>query len=61
MAITGAHMLLDTTEPEALRAQGVVVKGEPDDQGWGITVTLDLPGGTALTFYEPRHAVAASQ
>jgi hypothetical protein len=121
MAITGAHMLLYTTEPEALRAmlrdvfgwthvdagggwlifalppaelgvhpaegptyasgvrhqlsfmcddirstiaalraKGVVVKGEPQDEGFGITVMLALPGGVEVMLYEPRHAVAIS-
>ena len=119
MAITGAHMLLYTTEPEALRAmlrdvfgwkyvdaghgwlifalppaemgvhpaegptygsgvrhqislmcddisktigelrgKGVEVKGEPDDEGFGVTVMLGLPGGVEVMLYEPRHPVA---
>lgn len=119
MAVTGTHMLLYTTEPEALRAmlrdvfgwkhvdagegwlifalppaelgvhpaegptyesgqrhqitfmcddihatirelraKGVDVKGEPEDEGFGITVTLGLPGGVEVLLYEPRHAMA---
>ena len=119
MAITGAHMLLYTTEPEALRAtlrdvfgwkyvdaghgwlifalppaemgvhpaegptyqsgvrhqislmcddirktvaelrgKGVEIKGEPEDEGFGITVMLGLPGGVDVMLYEPRHPVA---
>ena len=121
MAINGAHMLLYTTEPEALRAtlrdvfgwkhvdagdgwlifalppaelgvhpaegptyasgtrhqislmcdditatikelrgKGVEVKGEPEDEGFGVTVMLGLPGGVEVMLYEPRHAVAIS-
>lgn len=121
MAINGAHMLLYTTEPEALRAmlrdvfgwkhvdagdgwlifalppaelgvhpaegptyasgtrhqitlmcddiaatikelrgKGVEVKGEPVDEGFGVTVVLGLPGGVEVMLYEPRHAVAIS-
>lgn len=121
MAINGAHMLLYTTEPDALRAmlrdvfgwkhvdagdgwlifalppaelgvhpaegptyesgtrhqislmcddiiatikelrgKGVEIKGEPEDEGFGITVTLGLPGGVEVMLYEPRHAVAIS-
>ena len=41
-----------------LRAKGVTVKGEPEDQGWGISVMLALPGGCDVMLYQPRHAVA---
>ena len=119
MAIIGAHMLLYTSEPEALRgmlrdvfgwkhvdagdgwlifklppaelgvhpsegpsyesgvrhqftlmcddirataaelsAKGVVVEGEPEDEGWGITLMLVLPGQCRVMLYEPRHPVA---
>lgn len=120
MAITGAHMLLYTSEPEALRAtlrdvfgwphvdagdgwlifalppaeigvhpaegptwesgvrhqislmcddvhatardlraKGIDVKGEPEDEGWGISVMLGLPGGVSVMLYQPRHPIAA--
>jgi hypothetical protein len=42
-----------------LEAKGIVVKGQPRDQGWGINVMLSLPGGPDVMLYEPRHAVAA--
>ena len=41
-----------------LRAKGVEVKGSPVDEGYGITVALDLPGGVEVMLYEPRHAMA---
>jgi hypothetical protein len=41
-----------------LRAKGVEVKGEPEDEGFGITVMLGLPGGVEVLLYEPRHAIA---
>ena len=44
-----------------LRARGVEVKGEPQDEGYGITVTLGLPGGVDVMLYEPRHAVAINR
>ena len=41
-----------------LRAKGVEVKGEPEDEGFGITVMLGLPGGVEVMLYEPRHPIA---
>lgn len=43
---------------EELRSKGLEVRGEPQDQGWGITTTLVLPGGLELMLYEPRHPTA---
>ena len=44
-----------------LRAKGIEVRGEPEDEGWGITVTLALPGGVQVMLYEPRHPLAISR
>jgi predicted enzyme related to lactoylglutathione lyase len=41
-----------------LRAKGVEVKGKPEDEGYGITVMLGLPGGVEVQLYEPRYPVA---
>jgi hypothetical protein len=41
-----------------LRARGVVFEGEPEDRGWGIAVTMILPGGIEMLLYEPRHPTA---
>jgi hypothetical protein len=41
-----------------LRAKGVEVLGEPRDEGYGITVMLNLPGGCQVQLYEPRHPLA---
>lgn len=41
-----------------LRAKGIEVKGQPTDEGFGITVMLNLPGGVEVLLYEPRHPVA---
>ncbi len=41
-----------------LRAKGVEVRGEPEDEGWGITSTIVLPGGLDVMLYEPRHPTA---
>lgn len=41
-----------------LRAKGIDVRGDPVDEGYGITVMLGLPGDVDVMLYEPRHAVA---
>ncbi len=41
-----------------LKAKGIDVPGEPIDEGYGITVMLNLPGGVEVQLYEPRHAMA---
>jgi hypothetical protein len=46
------------TTVDELRSMGVHVRGEPLDEGWGITTTLVLPGGVEVMLYEPRHPTA---
>ena len=113
MPITGAHMLLYTSEPDALRAvlrdvfqwnsvdagggwlifglppaelgvhpadgpahqislmcddvettkaelatKGIAFSGDPTDMGFGIGVTMVLPGNVEIMLYEPRHPTA---
>lgn len=41
-----------------LRDKGVEVRGEPQDEGWGVTTTIVLPGGVDVMLYEPRHPTA---
>jgi hypothetical protein len=41
-----------------LRDKGIRIDGEPEDEGWGITVMMALPGGVEVMLYEPRHPVA---
>ena len=43
---------------DELRVKGVEVRGEPNDEGWGVTLMLGLPGGVDVMLYEPRHPVA---
>jgi hypothetical protein len=42
-----------------LKGKGVEVIGEPRDEGYGITVMLNLPGDCKVMLYEPRHPIAA--
>jgi hypothetical protein len=53
-------LMCDDIESTAreLRAKGIDVQGEPTDEGYGITVMLNLPGGVEVMLYEPRHPVA---
>ncbi|MGH2921505.1 MAG: VOC family protein [Gaiellaceae bacterium] len=43
---------------DELRQKGVEVRGEPEDKGFGIGVTIVLPGGVEVLLYEPRHETA---
>jgi predicted enzyme related to lactoylglutathione lyase len=48
---------LEATVAE-LQAKGIEFEGETLDAGWGITITMVLPGDTKLMLYEPRHETA---
>jgi predicted enzyme related to lactoylglutathione lyase len=48
---------IEATSSE-LRDKGLEIRGEPQDEGWGITTTIVLPGGSAMMLYQPRHATA---
>ncbi len=41
-----------------LRAKGIEVEGEPEDEGWGISIHLVLPGRLKVMLYQPKHPVA---
>jgi hypothetical protein len=41
-----------------LRSRGIEVRGEPQQAGFGIMVTVILPGGVEVLLYEPRHPTA---
>lgn len=41
-----------------LEAKGVADAGEPVEEGWGIAVTMLLPGEVEMLLYEPRHRTA---
>ncbi|GJM38589.1 MAG: hypothetical protein DHS20C19_19560 [Acidimicrobiales bacterium] len=48
---------LDATISE-LRDKGVEFRGDPVDQGWGVVISMLLPGGVEMLLYEPRHNTA---
>lgn len=41
-----------------LAAKGIVFDGEPENQGFGIVVTMVLPGDVRVLLYQPRHLTA---
>ncbi len=41
-----------------LMAKGIEFVDEPKDEGWGLVVTMRLPGDLAMMLYEPRHETA---
>ena len=41
-----------------LRAKGIEFRGEPEAMGWGVGVTMVLPGGVEILLYQPRHPTA---
>ena len=47
-----------TATIEELRSKGINVRAEPQDEGFGITTTIVLPGDLELMLYEPRHRTA---
>jgi catechol 2,3-dioxygenase-like lactoylglutathione lyase family enzyme len=38
-----------------LAAKGIEFRGEPEDMGFGVGLTMVLPGGVEVLLYEPRH------
>ena len=47
-----------TTTLAELRGKGLEIRGEPQNQGWGITTTIAFPGGLDVMLYQPRHHTA---
>jgi hypothetical protein len=41
-----------------LEGKGIEVRGAPNDERWGVTTTIVLPGGLEMMLYEPRHETA---
>jgi hypothetical protein len=41
-----------------LQAKGIRFDGEPESQGFGVVVTMLLPGELRVLLYEPRHQTA---
>lgn len=41
-----------------LAARGIEFRGEPEDMGFGLGVTMLLPGDVEVLLYEPKHPTA---
>lgn len=41
-----------------LEVKGIEFRGEPQDLGFGVGVTLVLPGGVEALLYQPKHRTA---
>jgi hypothetical protein len=41
-----------------LREKGIEFRGEPEAAGFGVQVTMVLPGDVEVMLYEPRHPTA---
>ena len=48
---------LETTIAD-LSSKGIQFDGEPRDAGFGVTITMRLPGAADVLLYEPRHPTA---
>lgn len=46
------------TTVQELERKGIEIIGSPADQGWGVTVMLNLPGDLQVMLYQPKHPVA---
>ncbi|MBO0830209.1 MAG: hypothetical protein J2P24_20740 [Streptosporangiales bacterium] len=43
---------------DELRAKGVTFRHDPQQAGFGLTTEIELPDGSSLGLYEPRHPTA---
>lgn len=41
-----------------LEARGATFTSEPEDQGYGITAMVEVPGADPIMIYQPRHEIA---
>jgi catechol 2,3-dioxygenase-like lactoylglutathione lyase family enzyme len=48
---------VEATKSE-LESKGIEFKGEPEDMGFGIGMTMLLPGGVEALLYQPKHETA---
>jgi catechol 2,3-dioxygenase-like lactoylglutathione lyase family enzyme len=53
------YLMCDDVKAEAARLKDRNVVLSPiSDEGWGLLTSINLPGGSTLGLYEPRHPTA---
>ena len=54
------YLMCDDVDATAVElvAKGIEVSTPVRDMGWGLMVTITLPGGGQLGLYQPRHPTA---
>ena len=54
------YLLCDDIEKTLadLTARGVTISRPPSRQGWGLLASIELPSGSELSIYQPRHPTA---
>ncbi|MGI8415824.1 MAG: VOC family protein, partial [Nakamurella sp.] len=58
--VTTIHLMCDDIAATVadLKAKGVLFVNDITDRGFGLGTELQLPGGSQLGLYQPKHAVA---
>jgi hypothetical protein len=46
---------------QELKAKGVEFAGPVSDRGWGLLISIKIPGGGELGLYEPKHPTAIKE
>jgi hypothetical protein len=41
-----------------LEGRGATLVGDEQDEGWGITIMLEVPGADPIMLYQPKHPTA---
>ncbi|HEY7420198.1 MAG TPA: VOC family protein [Ktedonobacteraceae bacterium] len=54
------YLMCDNIEQtlEDLTARGVIISQPLRDQRWGLLASIQLPSGSDLSIYQPRHPIA---
>jgi hypothetical protein len=53
--IAAVHTLIYADDAEAARAKGAEFSRDIEDEGYGLTTVLKVPGAGKMMLYEPKH------